>query len=260
MKTHCLKCKEQTGCVGAGVSQARNGRPMVRSQCASCGCNKCNFMSRERMEGEGLGDFFQKVGQKISKKTLEVAPKTYKNFLSSTSGRRVVEISVCRKALTNALHKVLKLLNRGGYEKFFKSQPYDKLYHLWANITLDNGEVWTIQKNQRLDFKKERRTDGECLKRVKVNRPLTTNQMMTNTEELFKKEHGSLEWYFRYSGLKYNCQQFLDTVLRANGFNQFKQFVLQPLEDLQDDFLSKILQTATDLGGVANFVQRGGEY
>lgn len=41
---YCLKCKEHTNTKGAHPATSKNGRPMMKGVCQSCGSKKCRFL------------------------------------------------------------------------------------------------------------------------------------------------------------------------------------------------------------------------
>ena len=52
MKSYCLKCRKNTGNINRRVSKTSNGRTMVLSKCAICGCKKSRFIKNQA--GKGL--------------------------------------------------------------------------------------------------------------------------------------------------------------------------------------------------------------
>ena len=44
MESYCLKCKKNTENIDPKVSSASNGRVMILSKCAICGCKKSRFI------------------------------------------------------------------------------------------------------------------------------------------------------------------------------------------------------------------------
>jgi len=44
-ESYCVKCHKHTKSLQATPAVAKNGRHMIRSKCAVCGCAKCTFVS-----------------------------------------------------------------------------------------------------------------------------------------------------------------------------------------------------------------------
>lgn len=260
MKILCVKCKQATpNAVGSlYLAQANNGRLQVKSVCSKCGCTKCTFAKRKTIEGEGLGDELKKLGQAISRKTLSNVPRVWDDYMRETQGRKVVKVSVCRKPLSGVFQKAIKLIRQGNQAgKKMLKKPHDQMFHLFMNITMDNGDVWLVEKNQKINIKKQKRDDGQCNKVEAVLRPpVAAQDFLERGRRLHVKRYGKDEFFFRYTALKYNCQLFVQTILDANGHgDRFRDFVMQDTDDLKNDAIESLAQTATDLGGVFSWLK-----
>ena len=51
MKSYCLKCRKDTENINPRVSKTSNGRTMVLSKCAICGCKKSRFFKNQKEKG-----------------------------------------------------------------------------------------------------------------------------------------------------------------------------------------------------------------
>ena len=51
MELHCLKCKKNTENIDPDVSSTSNGRVMILSKCAICGCKKFRFIKHQEAKG-----------------------------------------------------------------------------------------------------------------------------------------------------------------------------------------------------------------
>ena len=51
MKSYCLKCRKDTENINPRVSKTSNGRTMVLSKCAICGCKKSRFIKNQEAKG-----------------------------------------------------------------------------------------------------------------------------------------------------------------------------------------------------------------
>ena len=51
MKSYCLKCRKDTENINPSVSKTSNGRTMILSKCARCGCKKSRFIKNQEAEG-----------------------------------------------------------------------------------------------------------------------------------------------------------------------------------------------------------------
>ena len=252
MNYRCNICKKSTGTVGGAIHQAKNGRMYKKGKCADCGRTKCCFTSG--VEG---GNFLKKAEDYVTKNLLETAPAMYKYFLKETKGKKITQIALCRKALSDAFHLILKKGTPEHVSKRLLAQDHGKLYHLWSNWTLDDGSKWLVEKNERLNMKKGHRNDGPCHEQViTFNPPVDANQFMKNAEQYHIKKHGDLSFFFRYRSTDFNCQYFIQNMLDANGVgDQHRKFVSQSVQALNDAFLSKIVKVGMDWQGFSNWVQ-----
>ena len=51
MKSYCLKCRKITENINPRVSKTSNGRKMVLSKCAICGCKESRFVKNQEAKG-----------------------------------------------------------------------------------------------------------------------------------------------------------------------------------------------------------------
>ena len=47
MESYCLKCRKYTKNINPQVSSTNNGKLMILSRCAICGCKKCKFIKKQ---------------------------------------------------------------------------------------------------------------------------------------------------------------------------------------------------------------------
>ena len=51
MKTYCLKCRKDTENIDPKISSTSNGKAMILSKCAICGCKKSRFIKNQEAKG-----------------------------------------------------------------------------------------------------------------------------------------------------------------------------------------------------------------
>ena len=51
MESYCLKCKKHTKNLDPQVSSTSNGKFMILSKCAICGCKKSKFINKQEASG-----------------------------------------------------------------------------------------------------------------------------------------------------------------------------------------------------------------
>jgi hypothetical protein len=211
----------------------------------------------DEIKGNGIFDPIKKVVRKIGEKTLIKRPKVMNRLLTTRGNRRITHIQVCREPISKALRGLMNILSFGALKRNMDEKGYDKLFHLWLAIHLDNGEVWTLQKNQRVEVDMGRREPnikrgGECtpLKQVNFN--------VKNFIEKAENENPDGPNFYRYSPFKYNCQRWVRQILNINGITQYDKFIQQDTAELVPKILRKFGRTVTDIAGVADFITKGG--
>ena len=200
------------------------------------------------MKGEGIiSDIQKKIIQKLQKR-----PRVVDKLLKEVGDRNIVRLDVCRNPINSIFRKALNILTRGKFEDVVKKYAYDDIYHLFMNMTLDDGTVYSIEKNQRVKLKKggiKTTKKGEC-RTMKINKNLRT--FIQNGEKTGNS-------FYRYSAHQHNCQDFIMRLLSSNGIHGLNSFVKQNAKELLTPFASKIVQGITDVGAVGDFVLHGGK-
>ena len=51
IKSYCLKCRKDTENIDSTIWHASNGRTMILSKCAKCGCKKSKFIKNQESKG-----------------------------------------------------------------------------------------------------------------------------------------------------------------------------------------------------------------
>ena len=51
MSPYCLMCRKNTESVNPRVSKTNNGKTMILSKCAICGCKKSRFIKNQEAKG-----------------------------------------------------------------------------------------------------------------------------------------------------------------------------------------------------------------
>jgi hypothetical protein len=204
------------------------------------------------MYGSGIVDFIKHPIDWITNKTLIGRPKVLNDLLTKEGNSIIRNISICRIPVQSTIQKLMNVLTFGAFKKKIKKSGYDTVYHLFIVLTLANGSVYSIEKNQRVNVIKGPKL-GTC-QDMQYGRK-TLNQFITTAEE--KNQY---EGFYRYSAFKFNCQHFIHAILNANGISKFNSFVLQDVADLAPGLFKKFANVVTDVAGVSDYVVRGGAY
>ena len=92
VKSYCVKEKKQTECVPGSEQyvKTKNGRNMMKCQCASCGIIKTKFVSNK--EGKDFNKVLDgiNIGKKISTTLFPQTKKMFKDYESGKIAKEVV--------------------------------------------------------------------------------------------------------------------------------------------------------------------------
>lgn len=211
----------------------------------------------DEVEGSGLTDI---IADRLKKRPLNV-----QQMLDAHGSKIIVSVNVCRVPITNAIKNVLSTITRGKLDTAMKQHNYDSLFHLYMNMTFEDGTVIGIEKNQRVkvtqngisgagSMEHAGSLPSEC-KGASV-RKKNLLEFMENGE---KRGDATGEFY-RYSALKNNCQKFVNDLLVSNGVNHLSKFVLQDVANLLPGYTKteKVLNAVTDVAALVDYLVSGG--
>ena len=172
----------------------------------------------------------------------ENVPPSVKNALNKIGNNKITSARLGRTPVQSVIQGALKAV---------ATVPYDDLFHLFIELTLDNGQKWVLEKIERINLVKDDRSKkqgAEFTSSFSVNK--TMNELFQNT----KNRMG--EKFLPYQSASNNCQYFIMGVLDGNGFNNSERtsFVKQDTKSIfaNNPVLRKFANTMTDIGGYGN--------
>ena len=207
-----------------------------------------------QVQGSGVpagSGVFGDMQSSFIKKFLENRPRVINDLISKFGANDIIKIQVCRVAVKPLWEKLINAMSFGVLRERMRERDYDKLFHLYVIIHLDNGDRYRIEKNQRMKIIKDpvisERT--ECLPiDVKINL----------AEFLVAPEQVDMKNLYRYNAFSENCQNYVRRLLNANGITQFDDFIMQNVKDLAPGVVQSIARGITDIAGVADYIRSGG--
>ena len=192
-------------------------------------------------KGKGVGQ----VRHYFNQFNLEEAglPSHVKEILSRKNDAIVNSITIGRNPVQSAIQGILKTVS---------TVPYDNLFHLFLVFNTNKGPV-LMEKNARINMS-------------------TTIPKMYESIQISNVPHYTIKEYVAktkaYMGPKFipyhpdsnNCQDFILSVLKANGIREGHDFVKQDTSMIfkNKGWLSGTARNVTDLGGYGDVVLRGG--
>ncbi len=172
----------------------------------------------------------------------ENVPQNVKNALSKIGNNKIISARVGRTPVQALIQGALKAV---------ATVPYDDLFHLFIELTLDNGQKWVLEKIERINLVKDDRSKkqgAEFTSSFSVNK--TMNELFQNTKNRMGDK------FLPYQSASNNCQYFIMGVLDGNGFNNSERtsFVKQDTKSIfaNNPVLRKFANTMTDIGGYGN--------
>jgi len=174
----------------------------------------------------------------------ENVPQNVKNALNKIGDKQIISARCGRTPVQAVIQGALRAV---------ADVPYDNLFHLFIELTLDNNQKWVLEKIERINLVKgdrSKKSGVEFTSPFPVNK--TVNELFTNT----KNKMGAR--FLPYQSASNNCQVFIMGVLDGNGLNNsdLTSFVKQDTKSIfkNNPVLRKFANTLTDIGGYANAI------
>lgn len=205
------------------------------------------------LEGTGIvSDVIGSVKKKVNNyvdKALNTRPGQVDKLLNMYGDNKISKITILRKPIQSGVKKFINFVTKGSFESAQKQMNYDEIYHLYVNFTLDNGKVVGIEKNARVNTK----LNGFPLTGISPSNMLEVsgkNIPLRQFIEAGEKSQGAN--FYRYNATSYNCQQFINSMMNANGITGTSAFTMQDASKLINSAgLSKGAKVVTDIAALA---------
>ena len=182
-----------------------------------------------------------------------------KKLIEKYGSNTITHIKIGRSPLPSFITGALDILTFGAFKELLRKSPYDKLYHLFMIITLDNGVNILAEKNQGLNIKEVSSYDPkntEYIDATYIPSGLTFKELLDNGKQVLGNK------YFPYDATKSNCQQWIRGVLQGSSIltKQLSDFVYQDVATLFKDYQTalKVVKGLTDIGSTADILITGG--
>jgi hypothetical protein len=179
--------------------------------------------ARDRLRGNGFTDFLYGVDR---------LPNSVKSLLKSIGDRKIVAMNVVRTPIEPAIEKLVNFVTAGNIESAKRDLHYDNIFHLMIVFKLDNGELYSLEKNEIIQLRRvlyniyDQR--GLEFKYVPVGLTrISLNELMNNTITQY-----GIDTLIHYSIVAANCQDFITKVLTANKLmtQELNNFINQDVQ------------------------------
>ena len=168
-------------------------------------------------------------------------PGVVDRLIKQYGDKRVMQVTILRKPVQGGVQKLLYLITLGGFNRAKNEMKYDEVYHLYVNMTLDNGQTdgpvphgvrpsatIGIEKNQRVNVATACfPTAGlEASNMLKINCNVVLKDMIE------KAEQAGGDTFYRYNAVTANCQRFISVLMNSSGITGTDAFVMQDATQL----------------------------
>jgi hypothetical protein len=174
-----------------------------------------------------------------------IKPSSRKS-ISKNKEEVITKIEIGRRPLGTQYKTIMNTLN---VVLDHKPPPIDKLFHLYLIVTLSNGNMMTIEKNEDINVITYKPSEIEEKFPIQQTMSVSIQDYLDNT----KIEMGEHD-FFTYDAFSLNCQDFVFRSLKANGVNVsslMNSFIMQDVTKLVPKFGKKIAYFLTSLSNRA---------
>lgn len=208
--------------------------------------------------GEGIFTPIQNFAQTLLQGRSDY-PQDQRNIIAQYGQNNIKSIRIGRTPLSSLLNTAFDVLTLGVFKKRLKQESYDRLYHLFVLILLDNNKTILLEKNAAINMKVNPQLPPNTTTYMDVNQiPQSINfkSLLDNTQKYMGDK------YWVYDGLTNNCQDYILSIFKANGIltPAIQDFVKQNVSKLFANLNNtrKFMNTVTKIGEKVDIISKGG--
>lgn len=213
--------------------------------------------------GEGLVDAikegYRRVKGFFTGREAGLLPPKVRSILNQHGAETVTIVEVCRVPIQKVLSILLNMLSLGQFEASIRQNDYDDMFHLYMVVTTNKGTRLLLEKNEVINLSKDVtiRPGTKCIPVTLNGRKVTLSELLDNT----RQQMGDVA-FTSYDPRSNNCQDFLASVVRANGMGEADtiSFIKQDAEAVfkaMPEFVSKFAKAVTDIAAKADALIQG---
>ena len=174
-------------------------------------------------------------------------PGVVDRLIKQYGDKKVVQVVILRKPVNSGVQKLLNLITLGGFNRAKNEMKYDEVYHLYVNMTLDNGQTIGIEKNQRVNVA----AAGFPTSGVEPSNMLKLNCNVVFKDMIEKAEQAGGDTFYRYNAVTANCQRFISVLMNSSGISGTDAFVMQDATQLiKNSGLKRLATGITDIAAL----------
>ena len=186
-----------------------------------------------------------------------------KKILDKYGNQKIREIYIGRRPINSLVEKAFNIISLGKWSKLRDQYYYDKLFHLFLIIQMDDDTVISLEKNSIVTMTENdmrcSMKDTECVKIDYPTDSITLDDLVRKPLERIGKEK-----YFIYDPFKKNCQIFIRDILQTFGLysKRVDDFVYQDITDIVKElpwYVKYVAKGVTDLDATISKVSGAGK-
>jgi len=180
-----------------------------------------------------------------------------RKILEAKGDKLIKSIVVGRTPVQQAITMALNVVSQGQFQSNQDRLNYDKLFHLFTEITLANGKNVRVEKNEvitmTMGFKQDPDTERQ---EVPMTKSISFRDLLENAKTKMKQK------FFAYDSANNNCQDFIMALLQGSGLGTQEnyEFIKQNTKQLFEKIprTRAIAKQITNLGQRINIAKSGG--
>jgi len=186
-----------------------------------------------------------------------------KKILKKYGNQKIRAISIGRRPINSLVERAFNIISLGKWSKLRDQYYYDKLFHLFLIITMEDGTIISLEKNSIVTMTEndERCSmkDVECIELEYPADSISLDDFIRKPLERIGKEK-----YFVYEPFDQNCQIFIRDVLTTFGLYSKKvdNFVYQDLTEIISGlpwYVKYVAKAVTDLDATVSKITGAGK-
>ena len=138
-------------------------------------------------------------------------PPQVRNILMKHGNHKITDIKLCKEVVSQNTEFLLKALTGSKtWEEAKRKNGFDKFYHLFMIVTMEDGSKLHIEKNEVIRVSENPRSCPDALDLGVPSQPITISQLF----EITKQRIGNKD-FFTYDPFANNCQNFITQLLKT---------------------------------------------
>ena len=156
-----------------------------------------------------------------------------KKILDKYGNQKIRAIRIGRRPINSLVEKAFDIISLGKWSKLRNEYYFDRLFHLFLVLTMDDGTVISFEKNSIVtateDDPRCSMKDVECIELEYPTDSISLDDFVRKPLERIGKDK-----YFVYQPFDQNCQIFLRDVLTTFGLytKKIDDFVYQDISEI----------------------------